>query len=80
MSYEVIETEHGVWVKGNVPVSEVLSLAKVWEERGLDIMDSQVSGHLGGSWCQTTKEGSKAWRKELGIEDPTDDEAAATPD
>lgn len=68
MSYQVVEHKHGVYVLGPVPVSEILALAKIWEERGLDLADQYISGHYGASWCQTTREGSKAWRAELGIE------------
>lgn len=69
MSYRVEEHEHGMVIVGPIPVSELLPLMRTWKrERRLTWCDAIVAQHLGASMVCTTKEGSDAWRKELGLD------------
>lgn len=68
MSYTVEEHEHGIVVKGPVPISDLLALLKVWKrERGLNWCDAVVAQALGASFVVCAKRDSDLWRKKLGV-------------
>ena len=64
--YTIERYEHGWLVRGAVPVDDLTWLMRLDPDDG--IADARVSQALGGSMALTTDEGSKAWRKQLGIQ------------
>ena len=64
--YTIERYEHGWLVRGAVPVDDLTWLMRLVPDDG--IADARVSQALGGSMALTTDEGSKAWRKQLGIQ------------
>ena len=64
--YTIERYEHGWLVCGPIPVDDLTWLMRLVPDDG--IADARVSQALGGSMALTTDEGSKAWRKQLGIQ------------
>jgi hypothetical protein len=66
--YRVERHKHGIVVIGPVPVDDMCHLLKGWAaDDRYDLVDAAVAQHFGASMAVTTKEGSKIWRRELGI-------------
>ncbi len=68
ISYTVTRTEFGIYVKGPIPVNDMLSLLEAWRDVW-DLTDARVSGHLGASLVVTNRDGSRKWREYLGIKE-----------
>jgi hypothetical protein len=64
--YTIERHEHGWLVRGPFPVDDLTWLIRLVPDDG--IADARISQALGGSMALTTDEGSKAWRKQLGIQ------------
>jgi hypothetical protein len=67
MKYEVEHTEHGIVVRGPVPVPDLIGLTRIAEERGWDLVDAELSGHLGVTMVLTDAHRAKDWKVELGL-------------
>jgi hypothetical protein len=67
-SFTVRQHTHGYTVHGGVPLSVapglIEALATEYEDA---ILDGPIAVHLGAALSITTKTGSAAWRKELGL-------------
>jgi len=74
ISYTVTRTEFGIYVKGPLPVSEMLALLEAWQDVW-DMADAKVSGRLGASLAVTNKENSDKWREHLGIYEESEEAA-----
>jgi len=55
-------------VRGRVPIIEAEHLLESWDEQGLEILDARIADHLGVTFVTTTREASKVWREELGVD------------
>jgi hypothetical protein len=64
-TYIVEERQHGILVKGSIPVDDFAALTKTWGDRGLTVLDTGVAASLGATLVVTNKEGSLAWRAEI---------------
>ena len=64
--YTIERYEHGWLVRGPIPADDLTWLIRLVPDDG--IADALVSQSLGGSLALTTQDGSKAWRKQLGIQ------------
>jgi len=69
MSYSIEHVEHGVIVRGPIPITEMCALIPTFEERGWDLLDGLISKHLKVTMVCTNREHGEAWRKELGLEE-----------
>lgn len=71
--YSVKKFEHGIAIFHELPWEHAVSFFKMLEHlHGYEILDSLISGHLKCNFAVTTKEGSKKWRKELGLQESDD--------
>jgi len=76
VSYTIDYREHGMTISGPVPLGDMSGLIAIATEHGYDIVDGLLSERVvGATMVFTDKEGSQAWRKELGLdeEEPDDD-------
>jgi hypothetical protein len=72
-SYTVERLPRGLVIRGQLPLSDLVFLMEAWAEEGYEIADALLSKHLGVTLVLTTKEHSTAWRRELGLEIPTEE-------
>ena len=64
--YTIERYEHGWLVRGSVPVDDLVWIFKLVP--GNAIADALIAGAVGATMALTTRNESKAWRKQLGIQ------------
>lgn len=62
-SVEILEC--GVIVRGEVPVQDLSSVAKIGEDRGFNLVDAAISGALRATLVLTNKRHGSKWRAEI---------------
>ena len=68
MSYEVVKTSAGRYVRGDVPMNDLVALLNQWRAEGFDTCDSVIAEKLGVHIAVTRAgEPQDSWRKALGI-------------
>jgi hypothetical protein len=65
MAYSIEEHEHGVVLRGEIPVGDFAALGKAWKKRRLVEIAPGVASALGATMAVTTKGGTKAWENAL---------------
>ena len=64
--YTIERHEHGWLVRGAVPVDDLVWIFKLVP--GNAIVDALIAEAMGATMALTTRNESKAWRKQLGIQ------------
>jgi hypothetical protein len=69
MSYTIEHLEHGIAIRGPVPLTDMGAIALLGADNGYDLADALISGHLEGvTMALVNTESGNAWRIELGLE------------
>jgi hypothetical protein len=64
-TYTIEKSEHGIIVRGGVPVSDLVALQKAWRKQGYDTLAIGVAAALGATLAICRKDNLKAWELEL---------------
>lgn len=63
--YTIERTPHGVLIRGEVPVSELVALSKVWEKAGFTLIHPGLAAAAGAGWAVTSPEALPKWEAEI---------------
>lgn len=63
--YTIERTQHGVLIRGDVPVSELVALSKVWEKAGFTLIHPGLAKAAGAGWAVTSPEAMPKWEAEI---------------
>lgn len=63
--YTIERTQHGVLIRGEVPVSELVALTKVWKEAGFTLIHPGLAAAAGAGWAVTSPEALPKWEAEI---------------
>lgn len=75
ITYHVQHHPHGRVIHGPICVRDFCVLADEWSKQGFNRLDALIAQRLQATFVATSKAGSLAWREELGIAAPDDDQA-----